>query len=286
MTIIRVAVLMTVHNRAATTERGLIALSKYAAALLNDFEFCVFLVDDGSTDDTRDRIRDIPIKLTVTQGTGTLYWNRGMVLAFEVARASRRSFDAYMLFNDDVVLNDNFIDYMYKFRELERSILVGAFLEPGTSVVSYSGFRRVHRYRPLSFHKPPLDDALTRVDTFNGNLVMVPGDVYESLGGLDPGYTHAYGDLDLGLRASELGVPSLVYGAPVGWCARGSSLEARLNAATFRDRWTLLFGYPHGMRSYLRFARKHCNPALLPLYAAHETLRRLAKLFRASATAS
>jgi GT2 family glycosyltransferase len=276
----RIAVLVTVHNRVNTTVRGLSQLASLAAWISEDFEFSVFLVDDGSTDGTSSRVRELPLDMTIVAGSGSLYWNRGMALAYQSARASVREFDAYMLYNDDVLLDTNFSDFLRLFRDLgNKAILVGAFREPATGEISYSGFVRLGRLRPLSFRRTELTGTLVPVDAFNGNLVLIPGKVFEALGGLDPGYTHAYGDIDLGLRAKAIGVRSYVYGFPIGLCERGRTLDERVRAANPRYRWKLLFGYPHGLGSYLRFARKHCIAVLVPIYAVHETIRRAAKLF-------
>lgn len=280
MTIRNIAVLVTVYNRAEVTERGLRRLSLYAEMLKSEFNFFIFLVDDGSADDTSARVRTIPLHTKIIEGTGNLYWNRGMALAYRSALESGIEFDAYMLYNDDIVLNDEFCDFMRCFQSIGSDILVGAFTEPGTVEISYSGFVRLNRHRPLSFVKPVLDRRLVPVDTFNGNLVMIPATVFNALNGMDPLYTHAYGDIDLGLRAKAIGSASFVYGFPIGYCAKGSTVDRRLEKATFRQRWELLFAYPHGLGSYMRFSRKHGTTLLLPFYAVHETCRRAAKLFR------
>ncbi len=275
----RIAVLVTVHNRVAVTVRGLSQLASLTSQMTEDFQFRVFLVDDGSTDDTTSCVSALSLDTTIVQGDGSLFWNRGMALAYRTARASSTDFDAYMLYNDDVLLDDNFVHFVRVFRDLENTILVGAFRDPDTDAISYSGFRRLGRARPLAFQKVELTDLLVPVDAFNGNLVLVPAPVFDRLGGLDPHYTHAYGDLDLGLRAKRAGVNSYVYGSPVGTCKRGKSIDERVRVANISDRWRLLFGHPHGLRSYLRFARKHSSAPLVPIYAIHESGRRAAKLF-------
>ena len=275
----RVAVLVTVHNRVATTVRGLSKFAELTARLTGEFQFCFFLVDDGSTDGTSLRVRELPLDMTVVRGSGSLYWNRGMALAYESACASDREFDAYMLYNDDVLLDDSFTEFLRAFRDLEDGILVGAFREPATGEISYSGFVRVGRLRPFAFLEPELVGTLIPIDTFNGNLVLIPAKVFERLGGLDPAYTHAYGDIDLGLRAKAIGVQCYLHGTPVGFCERGNSLDARIRAADLRSRWKLLFGYPHGPSSHLRFARKHGVTAFFGFYAVGDAARRTAKLF-------
>ncbi len=278
MSALRIAVLVTVHNRADITVAGLARLAALVKPMTAEFEFRTFLVDDGSTDGTSARVEELPLDVTVTRGSGSLYWNRGMALAYDTARRSSSSFDAYLLYNDDILLGDNFRDFLTKFRELGDRILVGAFVEPATDVVSYSGFIASGRLHPFSFHRPELAGELVPVDTFNGNLVAVPAKVMHSLGGLDVGYTHSLGDLDLGLRAKAVGVESYVYCEPVGTCSQGRSLDERIRSSGFRNRWKLLFQYPHGLGPYLKFARTHGIPVLLPLYLVHTVAQRVMKL--------
>lgn len=274
----RIAVLVTVYNRAEITVRGLTQLAALAESLSDEFSFHVYLVDDGSTDGTSSRVRDIPLDISITKGSGNLYWNRGMALAYETSRSSSTAFDAYMLFNDDVVLDDNFQGFMREFRALKQRILVGAFRDPRTGEVTYSGFVRRSRLRPTSFSKPELTGSCIRVDTFNGNLVLIPADVFDELGGLDPHYTHAYGDVDLGLRATATGTSSFVYGTPIGTCERGPSLDQRIRSANLRERWNLLFGHPHGPASHFRYVRRHGIKILFPAYVLFEITRRVKKL--------
>ncbi len=97
-------------------------LATLAEQLAPDFQFDVFLVDDGCTDGTGDRVLELPLATTVIKGSGSLYWNRGMALAYDSARSSKKKFDAYMLYNDDVLLNESFAGFVHKF-----AILIIAF---------------------------------------------------------------------------------------------------------------------------------------------------------------
>jgi len=275
-----IGILVTVHNRVETTVRGLTRFAALSASMSDEFTFSIFLVDDGSTDGTAARVRELPIDVTIINGSGSLFWNRGMVAAYAGARASGREFDAYMLYNDDVLLDENFGSFMRKFRDLKNAILVGALREPATGEVSYSGYVRTGNRRPLGdFIQPKLSKPLVPVDTFNGNLVLIPGRIFETLGGLDPGYTHSCGDFDLGLRAAGIGVKNYVYGTPVGECGRNAPFEDRVRAANFRQRWELLFGYAYGPRPFLRFAWRHSSPLIFPFYAVGDLVRRFGRLF-------
>ena len=275
----KIAVLVTVHNRADVTVKGLTQLGKLSRELSEEFVFYIYLVDDGSTDGTSARVRELPLNISLTNGSGTLYWNRGMVLAYKAAQRQGAKFDAYMLYNDDIYLSEKFGDFLRHFREHNKDILVGAFLEPSTGDISYSGYLRTSKLRPTSFAKPGLTGLRVPIDTFNGNLVLVPAAVFERLDGLDPKFTHAYGDIDLGLRAKDLGVNSFIFGIPVGLCDRGPHLDQRIRSSTLRNRVQLLFGFPHGPASHLRFVKKHGVTVLFPVYVVADLVKRIRKLF-------
>ena len=72
--IMKIAILMTCHNRRETTLRCL-------RGLPSDVE--VYLVDDGSTDGTDEAVKATFPKVNVIRGTGNLYWAKGMELAWK-----------------------------------------------------------------------------------------------------------------------------------------------------------------------------------------------------------
>lgn len=279
MTLSKIAVLAAAHNRVETTVAGLSRFSALTDLLQDDFEFHFFLLDDHSTDGTGQRVRELAIDITIVDGTGSLYWNRGMIAAYEAARASGTDFDAYLLYNDDVMLDEGFVEFMREFRSIGRAILVGAFRDPATGDISYSGYLRTHRLRPFGLRRTELDAQLVPVDAFNGNLVVVPADVFRALGGLDPGFWHGYGDIDLGLRAKAMGVSSYVFGVPIGSCERGPSWLDQIRAVDRRRRWKMLYAGIHGLDQHARFVRRHGVGTLLPAYVAYEALRRSVVLF-------
>src|SRR4051794_16275211 len=98
----RLAVLITCFNRVETTLRGLRKLIEALDTIAN-LGFEVFLVDDKSPDGTGAVVKAAFPSITVIVGTGDLFWNRGMCLAFQSAQ-TRGPFDCYLLFNDDVEL--------------------------------------------------------------------------------------------------------------------------------------------------------------------------------------
>lgn len=270
---LRIAVLVTSYNRVNVTLRCLGLLLEGFAGL-DTVAAEVFLVDDKSPDGTGDKVRECFNSVHVIEGTGQLFWNGGMCLAF--AKTMGEAFDAYLLFNDDSAVHPErvtrFISDFVRLNQVSPAILVG----PMTSVdgkPTYAGFRRVHRLRPLSFAQVLPNGALQRVDAFNGNFVLIPGAFMRRVGGLDPGYRHSYGDLDLGLMAKKEGIGVILWSQPVGVCDRNPPLSSILKGQSFYNRLKYLFLGKNHISQYIHFCWKHMPKVLFPGYVILYSVR-------------
>ena len=73
-----IAVLMTVHNRKHETLACLKSL--FQAKIPENYSIEVFLTNDGCTDGTPEEIRLLYPSVHILNGSGELYWNRGMYI--------------------------------------------------------------------------------------------------------------------------------------------------------------------------------------------------------------
>lgn len=88
-----IAVLLTVFNRCEKTISCLKNL--YAQKLPKNVSFDVWLTDDNCTDDTPLVIAKEYPKVHILTSEGGLFWNRGMINAWEAA-AKYKDYDAYL----------------------------------------------------------------------------------------------------------------------------------------------------------------------------------------------
>ena len=206
----RCAVLITCYNRVSITLLCLENLFKVELPL--DVILDVYLVDDKSPDHTGGIVKKQYPDINVIEGTGSLYWNRGMYLAWKTA-ANAYDYDCYLWLNDDIILFPAAIkEMLFSSEKLNKmSIIVGSTCSQKNGEFTYGGYL-------LDKRKIFPDNTLQKCDIFCGNCVLIPGDVFHVLGNLDPFFHHAIGDLDYGFRARKAGVKCYVFEKYVGYC--------------------------------------------------------------------
>lgn len=260
----QLAVVMTCHNRRDQTSRCLQALAA-AAEHVRGLGYHVYLMDDGSTDGTSQGVEELGLPVTILRGPGDLFWNRGMARAWETALTTDTRYDAYVLLNDDTILDRDALERLLEveLQNVGRAIVVGAVRDPDTGTLTYGGVRRMSRWHPGRVATLEERDRAQSADTFHANCVLVPAGVCDAIGTLDATYHHGIGDFDYGYRARQHGFDVVVAPNTVGTCARNSVADTwRDPKLPLRKRLAMLAS-PKGLprREWHAFLRRHGAPA-------------------------
>lgn len=224
----QIAVLLTCFNRKEKTMNCLSQLFK----LKSDLD--VYLVDDDSTDGTSEAVlKEFP-QVNLIKGSGSLFWNKGMNLAWE--HASKNGYDYYLWLNDDVIIYKNCFDELFSCAELTKNeaIISGIIETSDKKNTLYGGFDSNKR-----LIKP--NGKLNSIRNMNGNVVIVPKEVYKILGNLDLHYHHDLGDVDYGLRAQNKGIGVYTTRIAIASGDKNDICRVRQNNTTIFKRFKKLY---------------------------------------------
>lgn len=263
-----VAVMTSFNRRAAT----LACLAHFAeAARKAGIKPTVVLMDDGSTDGTATAVREQYSWAEVMEGDGSLFWNRGMHQA--QIRAMACDADYLLWLNDDtLLLHDGIAKLLDTENTLRHKlgqpvIIVGSTADCETGRLTYGGHIAPQRWRPFAYQRVWHATEPVECHAMNGNVVLVPTQIVQTVGNLDPVFEHAMGDIDYALRARALGFRVFVAPGFIGHCshnpAAGTYRDANLPLST---RWKKMMsrkGLPP--RSWKHFTRRHGGP-IWPIY--------------------
>jgi len=271
------AVLMTCHNRKEETVRCLDRLFDQTGTKGILVE--VFLVDAGSTDGTVDVVYNKYPGVRVFRKFNSLYWNAGMRLAW--GESAKDDFDYYLWLNDDVALERDALQRLLTSydetvsRKKIPAIIVGSFSDPTTGQITYGGWKRRDSLF-LRFTILPAGDNLFPCDAMNGNLVLVPREIFLELGNLDDRFSHSMGDFDYGLRAKAIGYPCMVAPGYFGTCSRNEEAGTWTDPSLPLKERVQLMNTPKGLplKEWVFFTKRHA-PLTWPYYFVTANLRAL-----------
>ena len=151
------------------------------------------------------------------KGDGNAFWAKGMETAEQFALQNSSENDFILWLNDDVVLDPlSIFNLLATHADNPGTVNVGAMRDRNNKI-TYSGLIR-QGLHPLSFRKVEPTSKAMLIDTFHGNLVLVPITIAKALGGIDGNFSHAWADIDYGLRCRKLGFSLVLCPGTYGVC--------------------------------------------------------------------
>lgn len=187
------AVLLTVFNRKDKTLECLKRL--YAQLPLEGYQVDVYLTNDGCTDGTPEAVASQYPEVHIIEGSGNLFWNRGMHTAW--LEAVKKDYDFYLWLNDDLLLTENSLDHILSCSKEKNNVCIISGL-----VSSLDGKSTTYGGRKKGV-KVQKNGMMQEIDIMHGNFVLIPKLVFNEIGFNDPYYNHAYGDHDYSLMAKK-----------------------------------------------------------------------------------
>ncbi len=206
----RISVVTPLFNCLASTQEMVASLRK---SMPRGLTYEIILVDDGSTDGTREWLAGLgePFRVILNER------NMGFGVSTNRGAAVARG-EVLALLNNDLILAPGWLQPMLgALGSYGRGagIVGNVQLNAATLEIDHAGIwinligkpehdRRKPRIASLLFHPAPSVFAVT------GACVLVRADTWRHLGGFDEGYINGCEDVDLCLRAREAGLANVV----------------------------------------------------------------------------
>ncbi len=251
-------VLLACHNRKEKTISCLRALRRQRG-LPKEMKIETTLFDDGSTDGTANAVRREKLADQIKRGDGNYYWCGAMRTLIKGVAGEEKDF--IVLLNDDTILERDALARLvqtWKWAcsgKAKEAIVTGATSSTDHSTTTYGGYIKKTKWHPFRYQLVKPGPKPLPCYTINGNCVLIPKSTMERLGGLDEHFTHSFGDIDLGLRASKFKIPIWVAPGYVGLC---DDNKPPSKDRPFSQKWKALWS-PKGLPplEQLYFSRKH-----------------------------
>ena len=218
--LIRVGIVIPVHNRREITLQGLRSLSRVDTTGL---DVRTFIVDDGSTDGTSDAIRAEFPEVVIIPGDGSLHYAAGTNRGIDAVIEWKADFIAAM--NDDAVFHEQFLRRLVATATASPKTIVGGLLllwdqphkvfQVGQVWKTFKGGWDIPQ--DLTVFTVPGDPF--EVECIVGNCVLIPSAAVLECGKLDEKrFPHGWGDAQYMARMRRAGWKLMIDPKAYVWC--------------------------------------------------------------------
>ncbi len=206
----QISVVTPLFNCLAVTQAMIASLQ---ASIPPGIRYDVILVDDGSTDGTREWLAGLGEPFRVVLNDRNLGYGAATNRGAAIARGK-----ILALLNNDLVFQRGWLEPMLAvLKSLGRKAgLVGNIqVNAASGEIDHSGIIIDSKFKPEHDRRPPGLASLIlaparRVFAVTGACVFMWADTWRSLGGFDESYINGCEDIDLCMRAREAGLTNAV----------------------------------------------------------------------------
>jgi GT2 family glycosyltransferase len=188
---------------------------------VNFKELNIIVVDDASTDGTKEYVKKNFPKITILSGTGSLFWGGAVHYGVDYALKIGKPKDWVLLVNNDAELSPDAISNLIKIsKKRKRKALVGSLsinakdketvIKSGTIVESWFLNKTRHIFEGKKLSQILIKNPL-KVDFLTGRCLLHPIEIFKKVKNYDSIRFNHYGaDDEFSMRVKKYGYSTLL----------------------------------------------------------------------------
>lgn len=250
----KLLVLMSTHNRQKK-------LTSCLTALCKSFSISDVTVSLSNSGDAISLPSDLNIKVRVASVSKDAFWAEAMYSASSLYTMDY-GYTHVLWLNEDVMLYPNSLDELIDLMNSCNADIVVGQTSSEDNEITYGGFLRDSKFKPLHFRRITAVEEPMNADTFNGNVVLLGPNALIQTGPFLPGYKHYLADIAYGLNATKKGLNVMVSPRFSGTCQLNDSVNPSLDISVRRKERIKALNGPLGIPIWqqLRFSLSYGGP--------------------------
>jgi GT2 family glycosyltransferase len=214
---INIGVVVPTHNRVGELLDCLESIYQQ-----EDIKLSVFVINDGSKDNTTVKVKEVYPDVSVIEGDGNLWWSGSNNLGIKAA--INQGCNYILLLNDDNILAPNAVKAMLECALTHADTIVGSLvLIKNTNTIGYAGagidwlkggpFLKDYRKEYTNQYQELID-----CDFLGGQGVLIESSIFTRFGLFDAkSFPQYHGDADFYIRVRKQGIKIVVTPDSIVW---------------------------------------------------------------------
>ena len=282
-----ICIIIPVHNRIKLTINCLDSLKKQTYK-----NFITIVVDDGSTDNTSNIIKEkFGNMVEVLSGDGNLWWAGATNLGIKHIISKVKDEDLILTLNNDLLVKENYLEMLIKCWEKYPKSLIGSLVlyKNTTNKVNFGGkkWNNITAKHSTIFKDGEIIDfkvvpEVICTDMLPGRGTLIPVKVFKLIGFYNNSSFPQYAaDEDLSLRAKKKGYDLLVSTKSLVFSeVQETGINFKYDKPSFFNFIKSLYSIKsaNNLKVRFRFARKHAR--FWVIYIVFDIIRLLGSFFR------
>ena len=250
----KVSIIIPIFNGISNTIECLKSIQKIS---YNNFN--IIIVDDASTDNSAEIIKQEFKNVTILNGTGSLWWSGGVNEG--IKHAIKKKADYILLLNNDNIVKTDFLDKLLELSECNPNDIIAStvFNLKNDQLIHAGGYNSNTGLRLYNDDFNKLEDEEIIVEWCGGMGTLIPKHVFEDVGYFDETeFPQYYGDADFMFRSRQKGYKILVCKESIIWNnVESTGLQAKVS--TYKDLVQVLTSIKsnNNIKVNIRFYKKY-----------------------------
>lgn len=264
-----IAAILPVHNRKKIT---LNCLSKLTGFIDNHYKVEIIVIDDGSSDGTRHKIKEMFPNIKLLIGDGNLLWAGAVNMGLSYVNLHKNCYQYILILNDDNVFTKSTLDNLYfTIKKYGIKVILSSIaLNFDSDIIHCSGHKQKGFKRELTpiLQGEHYSKNLPRIidcDSLSSRFVIMPIDVLSNIGFFNNiKFPHNFSDIEYFMRAKIGGYSLLVNTQSVVLTKINENyLKMNLFNKNFVSFFRTFFDVKHPNNLKLMFNKAFCHKPLV-----------------------